>query len=85
MQAEDEADDEDEAEDEEMEDDAIDGLVVQNEVRMIFDNQNVLMDDELADSEEDDMMDMWRKKWLPLQNRPWESPELRSRTIRCIL
>jgi len=58
MQAEDEADDEDEAEDEEMEDDAIDGLVVQNEVRMIFDNQNVLMDDELADSEEDDMMDI---------------------------
>ena len=60
MQAEDdEADVGDEGENEDMEDEEMDELDVQerNEIRMIF-NQNILMDDELADSEDADMMDI---------------------------
>jgi hypothetical protein len=54
---------------------------------MIFYNQNLLLNDELADSEEDDMIDIddAEEEMLPLQNRSRELPELHSRTIHCNL
>jgi hypothetical protein len=59
MQADSDEDDLDESEDDGIEDEDMDELdnPEHNEIRMIFNNQNVLMDEELADSDED-MMDI---------------------------